>query len=221
MLFSRGRIVALGLAGLTACSEAVSNQQPKPSAPSAAAATDWPIFRGDPALTGVASGSLSNRLELAWSFATGEAITSSPVVADDTVFVGSNDNSVYAIDLAGNKKWAFATEDLVEAPPLVLDGRVHVGSSDGLFYTLDAGTGDLLWKAETHDKILGSANYVRGKDGVTRVLVGSYDTRLYGFDAKTGQRLWDYETANYVNGTPAVFSDAAVFGGCDAILHVV
>jgi outer membrane protein assembly factor BamB len=79
----------------------------------------------------------------------------------------------------------------------------------------------LLWKAETHDKILGSANYVRGKDGVTRVLVGSYDTRLYGFDAKTGQRLWDYETANYVNGTPAVFSDAAVFGGCDAILHVV
>jgi outer membrane protein assembly factor BamB len=52
-------------------------------------------------------------------------------------------------------------------------------------------------------------------------VVGSYDNFLYGLDAVTGEKLWAYETGNYVNGTPAVRGDEIVFGGCDAILHVV
>ncbi|MFQ5507489.1 MAG: PQQ-binding-like beta-propeller repeat protein, partial [Planctomycetota bacterium] len=41
------------------------------------------------------------------------------------------------------------------------------------------------------------------------------------FDASSGKKLWAYETDNYVNGTPAVLGDRVVFGGCDAVLHVV
>ena len=81
------------------------------------------------------------------------------------------------------------------------------------------GTEDQVY--ETDDRILGGANLVRTGSEGDRIVVGSYDTRLYCFDAKTGERVWDYRTENYVNGTPAVLEDRIVFGGCDAILHVV
>ena len=181
---------------------------------------DWSLFRGDPGLQGRASGSIPDKLELAWSFKTGDAILSSPVVVNGTVYFGSSDQSVYAVDLLkGQKRWSFRTDDMVDAPPLVLDGRVYIGSSDFFFYALDAETGKLAWKFETGDKILGGANFVKSKEG-NRIIVGSYDAKLYCFDTK-GKKLWEYETGNYINGTPAILGNRIVFGGCDAVLHVV
>ncbi|MHC4921058.1 MAG: outer membrane protein assembly factor BamB family protein [Planctomycetota bacterium] len=184
-------------------------------------AHDWPLYRGNPALEGVAPGALGKDFELAWSFATGDAILSSPVVANGTVYIGSSDQSVYAVDIANGKKtWSFPTDDIVDAPPLVLDGRVYIGSADAFFYALDAKDGGLVWKFETGDKIVGAANYARLADGSLRILVGSHDNNLYCFDAG-GKKLWAYETGNFVNAAAAIYGDRAVFGGCDAVLHVV
>ena len=183
--------------------------------------TSWPIFRGDAALSGVAAGRLPEQPELLWTFEAGGAITSSPVVADGAVYFGSDDYNVYCLDVeSGEQRWSFATEDIIEASPLVVDGGVYIGSSDFFFYALDAATGELRWKVETDDKILGGANFVRSDAG-TRIIVGSYDTNLYCFDARTGERLWIYGTDNFVNGTPAIEGGRAIFGGCDAVLHVV
>jgi outer membrane protein assembly factor BamB len=188
----------------------------------AGGAADWPMFRGDAAQTGVAAGSLAAELTLIWSFEAGGAITSSPVVADGRVYVGSDDYSLYALDLeSGAKLWSYATQDMIEAPPLWHAGRVYVGSGDFSLYALDALQGTLVWKQETDDKILGGASPVLGPDGEQRIVVGSYDTHLYCFDARTGEERWRYKTDNYVNGTPAILGEAIVFGGCDAALHVV
>jgi outer membrane protein assembly factor BamB len=183
--------------------------------------SNWPIYRGNPALEGVAPGSLAKEFELAWRFPTGDAILSSPVVADGIVYIGSSDQSIYAVDVAkGTKQWSFRTEDAVEAPPLVLEGRVYVGSIDGFFYALDAKSGKLVWKFETDAKIVGGANHARLSDGSLRILVGSHDAKLYCFDVG-GRKQWEYETGNFINGAPAVLGDRIVFGGCDAVLHVV
>ena len=182
---------------------------------------DWPIFRGDPSLSGIAATTLPVDLDLLWTYEAGGAITSSPVIADGLVYFGSDDQAMHCASAAtGAPVWKFATDDLVEAPALVAEGMVFFGSNDTFFYALDAKTGELRWKAATLDKILGGANLVRVGDKVT-VVVGSYDANLYGFDAKTGDKLWVYETDNYVNGTPAIHDGRAIFGGCDAILHVV
>jgi len=66
------------------------------------------------------------------------------------------------------------------------EGKVYVGSSDGFLYALEAGTGKLVWRYETDDKILGAPNWVKSAGG-TRVLVGSYDYRLHCVDAGTGR----------------------------------
>ena len=182
----------------------------------------WRIYRGDSALRGIAAGELPDRLALAWTYTTEGAIISSPVAADGMVWVGSSDGLIHAVDLTtGEARWSYPTEDIVDAPPLYHDGSIYVGSSDGNLYALTADTGELIWKRETEDRILGGANLVVMPDGSARIVVGSYDTRLYCFDAKSGDELWNYATTNYLNGTPAILGDRIVFGGCDAILHVV
>lgn len=182
----------------------------------------WPVSRGTQGLTGACAERLPDAVAVAWAYRTGAPILSSPVVADGRVFVGSNDNRVHAVDAAtGTPLWTYPTPDDVEAPPLAIDGRVFVGSADGTLHAIDAASGEGLWTYATDDRILGGANYARTADGRTLVLVGSYDRKLHGVDAATGQGVWSVKTENYVNGTPAVFEDVVVFGGCDGILHVV
>jgi outer membrane protein assembly factor BamB len=79
-----------------------------------------------------------------WSFATGDPFFSSPALSPDgsTVFVGSYDNSVYALSAAdGSKKWSFKTGGWVHSSPaLSPDGStVFVGDQDNNVYALTTG----------------------------------------------------------------------------------
>ena len=118
------------------------------------------MFRGGPALTGIAAGTLPDRLGLLWSFKTAGPVKSSAAIVQDRVFVGSGDGNLYALALADGKKvWAFKTSGGVESSPLVLEGKVVFGSSDAFLYAFEAATGKLAWKYETGDKILGAPNW--------------------------------------------------------------
>ena len=96
----------------------------------AAAADSWPMFRGGPALLGVARSSLPDGLKLLWTFKTAGPVKSSAAIVDNRVFIGSTDSNIYALTLDGGKKlWAFTTGGPVESSTLILDGRVFVGSA--------------------------------------------------------------------------------------------
>jgi len=78
---------------------------------------------------------------------------SSPAVVGRTLYVGSGDHNVYALDAAtGTKKWQFATGDVAHASPAVADGAVYIGSWDRFMYKLDARSGALRWKFATDDR---------------------------------------------------------------------
>src|SRR2546429_9506248 len=65
---------------------------------------NWPMFRGNPALTGVVSGSLPDKLSLLWSFQTGGPVKSSASIVDGRVFIGSGGRQVFAREFLGGKK---------------------------------------------------------------------------------------------------------------------
>jgi len=201
-----------------------SRQQPAAGRAAAVPITsgDWPLFRGDARLSGVAAGALPERLALRWSFKAAENIKSSPVIAGGRVFIGAG-SSVIALSAAeGRLLWRFKTDGDVEAPPLCLAGGVFVGDADGTLYALDAAHGTRRWAYRTEGKIAGAANSFPAPDGKNlRLIVGSYDTTLHCLDAATGTLLWKYETGNYINGAPAVADGRIVFGGCDAQVHVL
>ncbi|MGH8874804.1 MAG: PQQ-binding-like beta-propeller repeat protein, partial [Acidimicrobiia bacterium] len=72
--------------------------------------------------------------ELIWPdpFQAGGAILSAPVVAGESVYVGSEDGSLYALEAAtGEVLWSWRTGNFVRASATVVDGVVFVASGDG------------------------------------------------------------------------------------------
>src|ERR1051325_1366964 len=210
-----GRVV--WLAAVVAASLSV------PAVEGVATADSWPMFRGNPGLTGIAPGKLPESLSLQWQFKMGGPTKSSAAISGGRVFIGSDDGLVYALDFAnGQKVWTFKTGGPIESSPLVLNGKVYVGSSDNFLYALNAADGKDVWKLETGDKILGAPNWVKAPNSdAVWILAGSYDFKLYSVDANSGKTNWTFETGNYINGSPAVADGKTVFGGCDALLHVI
>ncbi len=69
-------------------------------------------------------------------FQTGSRVYSSPAIGSDgTIYVGSNDKKLYAINSDGTKRWEFLTGNLVYSSPAIgSDGTIYVGSDDNRLY---------------------------------------------------------------------------------------
>lgn len=187
-------------------------------------AQGWPRHRGDAALTGKTDLELGNKLELLWTYSTGEFLKSSVVSEKGVAYIGSDDGLLHAIDLeSGKKKWTYKTEMAIEAPPLLHKNNVIVGSTDGFLYSIEQQSGKLIWKYETMGEIMGAANQaIRPKTKDDVLVVGSYDNFVHCVKTKTGKLLWKFEAQNYINGVPTIYDQRyVVFGGCDAMLYVI
>src|SRR5437660_5967102 len=117
------------------------------------------MFRANLERTGVYKTQGIQRLHgVKWKFKTErviEAWFSSPTVSDETVYVGSDDSYLYALNvLTGELKWKFKTGDVVYSSPAVVDGAVYVGSHDGYLYSVDAQTGEERWKVKTGNRVI-------------------------------------------------------------------
>ena len=132
--------------------------------PFAAAAADSPSFRGGSEHPGVYdSPSLTKFTQVKWKFTTQGKVFSSPAVAGNTIFFGSTDHFLYAVDLAsGKQNWKFETGSGVTSSPAVNNNTVFFTSYDGNFYALDAATGKLLWKFKTAVEHLFTAKHING-----------------------------------------------------------
>jgi outer membrane protein assembly factor BamB len=179
--------------------------------------TDWAQFHFGPTHTGlnpyenVLSPATVGGLGLSWSYQTGGRIFSSPAVANGVVYVGSDDNNVYALKAStGAVLWKYTTGGRVESSPAVANGVVYVGSDDMNLYALNASTGTLLWQYTTGAEVVSSPAVANGV-----VYFGSGDKNLYALDAGAGALLWKYPTGEGIGSSPAVGSYFVWFGSED------
>ena len=113
-----------------------------------------------------------------WEFETGGSVTSSPAIGSDgTIYVGSRDKKLYAINgKSGVKLWEFETgENVSSSPAIGSNGTVYVGSMDKKLYAINGKNGIKLWEFETGDIVCSSPAI--GPDGT--LYVGSGDKKLY------------------------------------------
>jgi outer membrane protein assembly factor BamB len=155
-----------------------------------------------------------------------DTFLSSPVVADGTVYFGSGDTNIYALDAGtGALRWKFKTGDVVHASPAFANGVVFVGSWDSYFYAIDAKTGKEKWKfpggedALIHNQV-GFQSSPAIVDGV--VYTGCRDAQVYALDAATGKQKWKFDNAlSWVIASPAVADGKVFFGTSDsALFHI-
>ena len=159
---------------------------------------NWPQFHFDLCHTGcnpyefILSPATVGNLVLKWKYTTGRDVDSSPAVANGVVYVGSDDNNVYALNAStGALLWKYTTGNQVDSSPAVANGVVYVGSEDGNVYALNASTGALLWKYTTGGQVDSSPAVANGV-----VYVGSDDNNVYALNASTGALLWKYTTGD-------------------------
>jgi serine/threonine-protein kinase len=145
-----------------------------------------------------------------WSYTTGGAVESGPAVSGGTVYVGSDDHKVYALDTAtGHLRWSYTTGGSVSGPA-VSGGTVYVGNGDDSVYALDAATGHLRWTYTTGAPVYSGPAVSGGT-----VYVGSTDDKLYALDAATGHQRWSFTTGGVIEVGPAVSGGTVYVGSTD------
>lgn len=180
-----------------------------------------------------------------WAFKTNGKIFSSPAISKGIVFIGSEDKSLYAINIkTGKQKWKFVTAGAVHSSPAVYGSNVYMGSYDGYYYAIDAATGKQKWKFKTGgEKHVGDTSYwgmkpageymndlwdcflsspiiYKSKDGPT-VCFGSSDGNVYAVNARTGKLKWTFATKGIVHASPALYNGTIYIGSWDTFLYAI
>jgi outer membrane protein assembly factor BamB len=75
--------------------------------------------------------------EFRWVFQTQGKIESSPSLANNTLYVGSIDGDLYAINAQnGTKLWDLIPGGAITSSPAYSDGEIYIGSNDGKMYAI-------------------------------------------------------------------------------------
>ena len=173
-------------------------------------AADWPQFRGNPQLTGVASSTLPPALKVMWTFDAGDAIESSAAIADGTVYVGSAAGELVALDLqTGAVRWKYRTAEIGESSPAIANGVVYIGDLTGTFHAVDAKSGS----RSGHSKPRGNPILAGCRRRPCAHRIG--DRFLCALSAAKGAVVWKVEFQGYVHATPSVADGVAYISGCD------
>jgi glucose dehydrogenase/plastocyanin len=182
-------------------------------------AGDWPAPMGDLAGTRNAQDSpidSSNvaQLEVAWTFpleATGAygAITGTPIVAGDTVYIQDMSSNVYALDRAtGELKWQRDYDVPTVGPNGVALGYGLVFATLGdtaEVVALRAESGEEVWRVDLSNNlgegvdmaptVYDNVVYVSTVPGSTeRFYRGGQKGILYALEAATGHTIWQFDT---------------------------
>ena len=180
-------------------------------------AGDWRLPRGDAQSTGSTDAKLPDKLAERWTFKADEAIASTPVVADDTVFVADDFGKIYAIDRnTGKKRWDKDYDTGFIASAVIQDKTLFIGDVEGNVYALNVADGSERWKKTTNGEISGSAAIYKDN-----VLFASQDGKLYCLKAKDGSEVWTYQADDQIRCSPTIAGDRTFLGGCDGKLHVI
>lgn len=124
---------------------------------------DWPTYGADLANTRsaanpqITSATVSD-LRQSWKLDLGGAVSATPIVVEETIFIGDYSGRFQAIDRrAGRVVWTYDTGAAVREPNLdidlgilgsatVADDFVFLGDATATVHALDANTGELRWK---------------------------------------------------------------------------
>lgn len=199
-------------------------------------------FRGDARHSGIYPGpAVPAAHGLKWKFKTNAAVVSSPTVAQDTLYIGSNDHYLYALNVAdGTARWKYKTGSRVASSPAVYAGRVYFGSYDGNVYALDAQTGKLDWKFSSKGEQRFTAKHLHGSQPAAEsmpdpfdvflssptvtqktVYVGSGDGNVYALDSESGAMRWSFKTGNVVHASPTIADDTVYIGSWDSFFYAL
>ncbi len=134
---------------------------------------------------------------------------SSPAIGPDgTIYVGSQDDFLYAVNHDGTLKWRLQTGGVVRSSPAIAtDGTIYVGSYDNRLYAINP-DGTVKWTYLTGGDIPSSPAIAA--DGT--IIFGSRDDSIRALNPDSTLK-WSYQTSGEVYSSPAIAADGTVYCG--------
>src|SRR5215207_8866773 len=151
--------------------------------------------------------------KIRWSRELASRSESSPLVAGDRLYFGSESGTVYAMGAGdGRVRWRFHACGAVKGGLALADGKLYFGDYGGRAYAIRQDSGRQVWRVSTHGRSFGRGGNFYSTPAVAygRVYLGNTDGRVYSFSAAGGKIAWSKSTGGYVYASPAV---AQVPGG--------
>lgn len=158
-----------------------------------------------------------------WTFKMGRAIVGTPTLSNDgtTLYFGSFDHKVYAVDArSGKRRWAFTTGDGIDATPTIgPDGSIYIGSYDGYFYALRP-NGTQKWKKFDTQFLIESTAAI---DREGYVLFGNDLGIIYDLDPASGQLVGILPVGPPLYASVAIGPDGygSIAGSKTALYHTL
>jgi outer membrane protein assembly factor BamB len=174
---------------------------------------------GSGSTASVVAMSLADR-KVRWAFTLPRASLGGPTIDAGTVFVGTTDGSVFAIDAAeGGQRWRASTSGAVVGPPAAAGGRVFASAFGGStspshVYAWNARTGKQLWDVTQSQGLVGVSTVTVAGD---RVYVGM-GSGVHAINAETGDVLWTTVGSPSGSASYSPASAPAVAGGSVFVL---
>jgi outer membrane protein assembly factor BamB len=109
-----------------------------------------------------------------WRLPLGGAVRGTPVPQEDTVYAGSADGSVHAVNFYGSRIWSYPTGGQVNSGLAVNGNTLYAGSDDGYLHAIDITTGKRRWWYRTGGQVRSQILVAGGL-----VIFGSLDHRVY------------------------------------------
>ncbi|HEY9246689.1 MAG TPA: PQQ-binding-like beta-propeller repeat protein [Candidatus Methanoperedens sp.] len=153
-------------------------------------------------------------LKLLWDYKIGTSDISAPVIDSGTLFAGSDDNNLYAIDIiSGKLKWKYPALGKVYAPT-VKNGMVYAGSFDNYIYALDYSM-NLKWKTN-----IGSSSS-SPPVVYSNILYGGSGRNIYAIYTINGTLKWTFPTGGNVESSPSISQGILYAGSNDNYIYAV
>lgn len=186
-------------------------------------AYNWPIFRGNPARTGLTPEVVVPPLVRKWQASVGEWVLASPVVSNGLVYAGGRldrpalQGHFAALHVAnGQVVWSFDTGHEIILTPAVLAGQTVLLACENRLYALDAKTGHRLWD-------VGAGSNITSAPAATSqgIYVGTEDGNLLAFHPQNGQLLWSFRAEMAIYSSPLVWEEVVYVGSNDHRLYAL
>lgn len=199
------------------------------------------MFRGNPQHSGVYDADGVAQLSgVKWKFHTAGELISSPAVVGVTIYIGSTDGNLYAVNReTGTLQWKFDAKSRITSSPAVSDGIVYFGAYDGNFYAVDA-AGQLKWKFHTGGERRFAGKHLHGSQPADEtmpdpfdcylsspvvwngvVYFGSGDGNVYALNAASGAVNWKFKTGDVVHASAAIAGGTVFIGSWDSYFYAL
>lgn len=172
------------------------------------AAGDWPTFHQGFQRTGYTADPGPDTGNIRWVFETEGQVSSSPVISDGMIYIGSGDGTAYCLEADTSRPiWEYTTAGPVHGSITVHDGFAYIPTIRGSLHCVSASTGHEAWTFETEGEIHSSPAVVDD-----RVIFGSTSGTVHCLETSTGHEIWSTDTGSPVLSSPAVAGQRVFIG---------